>query len=346
MNKFKTLNNTPNKSQRKLGQNSKKSCLKNVKQEQIIVLPSKEVMTFSRKRIYQNESEERGKEQNTTKMRLKRKPNRTTSSRTYHRTWTEKNKNKLEKKVTLLTLKSLRIKNDQGTREDYLKILEEEVCRLSLENIVKSAKVEALNEERIQAQGLVLELRQENKGLHQRLKKGNKKIRLLKSKISKIQKMKTTQQQKRNNYTPSLPELQENTTLPNFQNTKDFKTEKMKNDLSFIDFDLNQSILDYNLNTNTGTNISTVKNSGFGLFEPHLDLSINLQLCQQQFVNPKLQHPPTNDQYVKLLFPTNENDLNDFLTNKELSLEKTINTEGIIEEFSKMDEMTPISKKN
>ncbi|KAJ3428472.1 hypothetical protein M0812_23795 [Anaeramoeba flamelloides] len=345
MNKFKSLNNTPNKSQSSQWKNNKNRESKNVKQDQMRRLPRQEVKTFSRKRAYQNEIEERNKEQQITKVRSKVKPKHTTSSRTYHRSWTEKNKSKLEKKVTLLTLKSLRIKNNQGTREDYIKILEEEVCRLSLENIVKSAKVEALNEERIQAQGVVLDLRQENKGLHQRLKKGHKRIKILKSKISKIQKMKTNQQQKLKDDPQSVPKFQDNTTLQNFQKKKDFKTEKIKNDHSFMDFNLNQSVLDYNANPNTGANICSVKNNDYMLFEPLFDLSINLQFCKHQFVNPKLQQPPFCEPNLQPLFPTTENDLDDFLTNKELSLDNSLNTPDFIEEILKMDEMTPISQK-
>ncbi|KAJ6245911.1 hypothetical protein M0813_19670 [Anaeramoeba flamelloides] len=138
-------------------------------------------------------------------------------SKSYHRDWTYKNKNLLDKQVSELTLcnlyqhaenlcqqdnkekekekekeremktgmetkkeKKQRIvqvkKINHNTKEEnkkikekYLQLLENEVCSLSIENIVTSAKVESLNGERIQSQTMIRKLNSQTEGLQKEI---------------------------------------------------------------------------------------------------------------------------------------------------------------------------------
>ncbi|KAJ3452095.1 hypothetical protein M0812_03858 [Anaeramoeba flamelloides] len=103
------------------------------------------------------------------------------------RNWNDQNKTKLEEQVFELTLRELRTKQKNLTIDEYVKILEEEVCKLSVQNIVHNAKVDALNEERTQTHKLVLDLRETNTAYRKKIKRFSNQNKKLKSKLRNLQ---------------------------------------------------------------------------------------------------------------------------------------------------------------
>ncbi|KAJ3446455.1 hypothetical protein M0812_08264 [Anaeramoeba flamelloides] len=103
------------------------------------------------------------------------------------RNWNDQNKTKLEEQVFELTLRELRTKQKNLTIDEYVKLLEEEVCKLSVENIVQTAKVDALNEERTQTHELVLDLRETNTKYRQKIKRFSNQNKKLKIKLRNLQ---------------------------------------------------------------------------------------------------------------------------------------------------------------
>ncbi|KAJ3426248.1 hypothetical protein M0812_28700 [Anaeramoeba flamelloides] len=103
------------------------------------------------------------------------------------RNWNDQNKTKLEEQVFELTLRELRTKQKNLTIDEYVKLLEEEVCKLSVENIVQTAKVDALNEERTQTHELVLDLRETNTKYRQKIKRFSNQNKKLKFKLRNSQ---------------------------------------------------------------------------------------------------------------------------------------------------------------
>ncbi|KAJ6238708.1 hypothetical protein M0813_25933 [Anaeramoeba flamelloides] len=97
------------------------------------------------------------------------------------RNWECEKKTELEKQIFELTLKNLREKyKDKFSKDEYIKKLEEELCKLSVENIIQSTKVDVLNEERKQTQNLLFQINQKNSKSKKKIKQlviQNKKLK-------------------------------------------------------------------------------------------------------------------------------------------------------------------------
>ncbi|KAJ3445872.1 hypothetical protein M0812_11760 [Anaeramoeba flamelloides] len=205
--------------------------------------------------------------------------------------WNYQNKTKLEDQVAELTLCDLKKKQKNLTINEYIKFLEGEVCRHSVENIIQTAKVDALNEERKQAQELILDLRDSNSKIRKKAKRVNQINKKLKIKLGKLSlgnnnqnqnNLKKQQKQEQVQLTEQKQERYEINEQNNLFSEKQFSNnnQMLQNNFS-IQFEEEQDFNEYNYNSFEESEyeegmkkefesfVSSQKNSG-NTFNPNL----------------------------------------------------------------------------
>ncbi|KAJ3432481.1 chascon isoform d-related [Anaeramoeba flamelloides] len=161
---------------------------------------SPQIETITKTTIEEQLKEKNIRPRKRSRKQRSKKKYKITIGNSIERNWECEKKVELEKQIFELTLKNLREKyKNKFSNDEYIKKLEEEVCKLSVENIIQSTKVDVLNEERKQTQNLLFQFSQKNSKSKKKIKQLVLQKKKLKKQLSKFTNSNNKTKKKREN---------------------------------------------------------------------------------------------------------------------------------------------------